>query len=132
VDVGKGGDLVFEPPTISGALPGDTVTYHFFAKVSTGFRQLLGSLANISSRITLLSNLRSKTHVTRCLAVDSSQALLQPRLRLTLLGQHLLLQLMQPHQYGFIVAKQMATIARMEWSTQSMCSFFGPSRASSR
>jgi hypothetical protein len=39
VDVGKGGKLVFEPPTIGGAVPGDTVTYHFFAKVSANLVQ---------------------------------------------------------------------------------------------
>lgn len=33
VDVGSGGKLLFTPPTIGGAVPGDTVTYHFFAKV---------------------------------------------------------------------------------------------------
>ena len=33
VDVGSGGELFFEPQTIQRAVPGDTVTYHFFAKV---------------------------------------------------------------------------------------------------
>ena len=35
VDVGSGGKLTFQPPTITAAVPGDTVTYHFFAKVRT-------------------------------------------------------------------------------------------------
>ncbi|RFU31319.1 hypothetical protein B7463_g5005, partial [Scytalidium lignicola] len=32
VEVGKGGQLAFDPPTISGIIEGDTVTYHFFPK----------------------------------------------------------------------------------------------------
>lgn len=65
VNVGEGGNLTFSPPTVSGAVPGDTVTYHFFAKVSA--KLSANSMWNedislISSRIIPLSNHRSKIH----------------------------------------------------------------------
>jgi hypothetical protein len=64
VDVGKGGNLTFNPPTILGAVPGDTVTYNFFAKVRTNLLQLARKFTDLYLRITLSFNLRSKTHVT--------------------------------------------------------------------
>lgn len=69
VNVGKGGELKFFPEDLSGVRVGDTVTYHFFAKVCVlkernckalitvpNFFFFFLTLANVNNRITLSLN----------------------------------------------------------------------------
>lgn len=66
INVGKGAVLKFDPETLSNVAAGDTLTYHFFAKVVNDFLSRVSDLVAWLlkfCRITLLHSHRSMIRV---------------------------------------------------------------------